>query len=295
MSSVCDAAHASILAIPNIPATRECAINFSVQARVLSYIERIHKHAMGANGESRGSRRARLLGRYAGDKNIEIESKYGQEWLACVMCSFNPVTGVPCVKQNLPRRYTSEMGPIPPTYSQHEYRFDTTSDGWIAGQNSNYANPTAEQSYDGCGPMKCRDCGDVYEPSAEPRQKATLESYMTECVLLNLATARGYGKWVNLSDVTDLRMLVDSAAAMADTLQETAADARPGFASANMGMPMLKIATDIDRWALDMLDDMTQYVKTVRDTYDTVQYKELYKRCREARRVRAAMRRAGRE
>ena len=147
-----------------------------------------------AKRETKAGRRARLLGKYAGDRNIEIESN-GREWLAYVMCRLNPATGIAC----------SENGEIIPVsdphrrYGLHEYRFKTGSGGWIAGPDLDRAEATAEQSYEECdGVMRCRDCGDAYEPSAGPRRKATLDGFVTGDTLMKLAAERG--NWINLSD-----------------------------------------------------------------------------------------------
>ena len=102
--------------------------------------------------------RKQLLGRFATDKNITIETKYGREYLACVESTFNPKTGVKCTGKTL----------FPHQLSTHEYRFKTTSSGWIVPTSkSNYAEPTKEKTFGelNTNVMYCRDCPDTYHPS----------------------------------------------------------------------------------------------------------------------------------
>ena len=70
-------------------------------------------------------RRKRLLGKYAKDRNIEVESRYGKGWLATVEGWFNPATGVPCVQNELYGRHKADDKFH--KYNIHEYRFNTSS------------------------------------------------------------------------------------------------------------------------------------------------------------------------
>lgn len=233
---------------------------------------------MAKSRETKSKRRTRLLGKYAGDQNIEIETKYGQEWLACVASRVNPATGVPCAKNDEIRSIFD-----PHEYGWHEYRFKTGSSGWIAGPNSVYAEATREKSYEDCdGMMYCRDCSDTYEPSAEPRKKAALDGFVAVDTLMRLAAERG-GKWINVSDPGDLRAFVDRMHFRTDSLAGMAADLRAEYGTDIRRME--KIAADLARWSDDALADMVQYVGIVRDRYGDG-YKELHKACRAARAAR---------
>lgn len=205
----------------------------------------------------KGKRRARLLGKYAGDKNIEIDSKYGKEWLACVNCDFNPLTGMPCIERE-PKNRWDRYGEYP-KYRIHEYRFRTSSSGWIAGPNSDYCEATAETTYEGCGPMVCRDCGDVYEPSEGRRPKATLDGYLISMLLLEAGIARNE-KWVNPSSTDDLRKFVLAAADRAGMLNTAAGDMKCNFGS----VPVIKeMADKMEKMALELFADLAQYVKAI--------------------------------
>lgn len=147
-----------------------------------------------------GLNRTKLLGKYASDKNITIETKYGKEYLACVEAVCNPQTGVKCTgnpdttwhKQN---------------FNMHEYRFKTTSDGWIVPTDkSNYAEQTKEKTFDELDSvMYCRDCGDIYYPSNT--FKHTLDNPHLEAVLLKFIELNpgiipfgdGYTKFVDFA------------------------------------------------------------------------------------------------
>ena len=114
------------------------------------------------------------MGRYARDRNIEIEGKYGKEWLAVVMSAFNPVTGLPCIR----KEHSPWLSGMRQKYTEHEYRFETTSDGWIARPGSDYAEATDATTFGELEPrMVCRECGDIYVPADRP--KITFESYVT--------------------------------------------------------------------------------------------------------------------
>lgn len=222
------------------------------------------------------------MGKYAGDRNVEIESKYGKEWLACVLCPFNPATGVPCIRNEPRDRF--EADDKFPKYDIHEYRFNTSSSGWIAGPDSNYAEATAEMTFGECGQMTCRYCGDTYRPSETPRQKATLDEFMINIALIRLAAERGDGSWVNLSDPAELREFVDRVDVQAALLGTMAANIRRVFGTDFR--PLDKLVSDMDRWAVDMRADLTQYVKTVKDAYGG--HEDLLKACRKAKRIQAA-------
>lgn len=126
----------------------------------------------------RGKRRTELLGKYAGDRNIEVEGKYGKEWCAVVMSAVNPVTGMPCI-----RKVSSPwLSGMRQKYTEHEYRFETTSDGWIARPDSDYAETTDAKTFGELEPqMVCRECGDIYVPADRP--KTAFESYVIRMAL----------------------------------------------------------------------------------------------------------------
>lgn len=204
----------------------------------------------------KGKRRQKLLGRYAGYKNIEIDSKYGREWLASVQCDYNPLTGIPCIEREPKNEWYRQPGKYP-RYGSHEYRFRTSCDGWIAGPNSDYCEATDEETYDVCGQMVCRDCGDVYVPSEGSRPKATMDGYLMSKMLLDAGLARGE-RWVNPSDAGDMRAFVLEAAKRAGRLNTTVADLRYYFGD----VPLIrKAADDMEGMALHLFADIAQYAK----------------------------------
>ena len=114
----------------------------------------------------KGKRRARLLGKYAGDKNIDVETDWGHEFLATVMTSINPQTGKLCE--------------IKPGHCAaiHEYRFcPGSNNGWISPDGkSDKAYQTKQTAFDQLGDvMICRDCNDKYYP-AEKASRSTLDN-----------------------------------------------------------------------------------------------------------------------
>ena len=126
--------------------------------------------------------------------------------------------------------------------------------------------------------MTCRHCRDTYKPSETPRQRATLNG-VTSRTLLALGTERG--NWINLSDPLDLREFVERVDAQASVLESAAANIRNAFGT-DFNM-FGETAAEMENHAVDMRADITQYVKMVRDVYET--HRGMYRACRKAQRM----------
>lgn len=203
--------------------------------------------------------RKQLLGRFATDKNITIETKYGKEYLACVESTFNPKTGVKCTGKAF---FSNEL-------TIHEYRFRTTSSGWIVPTNkSNYAEVTKEKTFGELDTdvMYCRDCPDTYYPSKT--FKTTLDNPHLEEVML---------KFIELNpDIVPFadgfKNFVDFTAKMLEVIHidihdDVVLDAR-----------MEKIVNDIKQHRNEIFASLYPYVKVVYAQEDKSEYYKVLKK-----------------
>ena len=99
--------------------------------------------------------RSKYLGSWANDPNIILYTRYGKEFFAGFDIEKSPKTGEPCHGE-----YSNGM---------HDFLYMTgphhnDHGGFVCLEGSLWDDKTKETSCDQFAPLKCRYCGEVYNP-----------------------------------------------------------------------------------------------------------------------------------